>query len=929
MYSNAGTQGRSGGRLVGRDAEIEQLTALVTSALAGRSGAVVVRGEAGIGKSALLATVATVPGVVPLSVSCVEGEAELAFAALSGLLRPITHLISRLPAPQARALAVSLALAEPTPGEGAPSGIAIGMGTLGLLAEAAPVVVLVDDVQWMDEASATTLSFALRRLLAEGVAVVMGARSGVPCPVDLGGHPVVDLAGLADEPARELACRVRGTPVEESELERLMYHTGGNPLALIELSSSGIPVGGVGAAEPPLPPPRALITVYRRRLAPLPSATRSALLVCATSYTADAAEIEAALGQGSLNDLEPAEDADLVQLARGQVAFTHPLIRSAVYYEASPAQRRNAHALLARSLTDQGAVSADQRAWHLSAAALGADEEAASALARAGDRARMRGALGAARSAYLRAGELTHDAELRARRTVAAATSAHLAGSPETALTLLAQALEWTSDTQLTADIQHVRNQIQLTRIAPRQVFAQLTEAAATARDTAPATAANLLATAAAVGAIGGLVPQARTAADDGHALALATDGADTMATAVQRIHTLLLVDEIGTATALLDDCLEHLLTADPLVQGVELFGFGSMDLMWLDRHTCARRLLEHGLHRLRGAQASERLPTLISVLAELELRHGRWNAAYAAAAECVSLATELNQPLLVGYAASTLAQIEAAQGHRERCEQYATQALNLLEPAGSDLVTPYALLALAQLELALGEDARAADRLTSLHKRVSALGVRNPAVFPYAADRVEACLRINRPDRARAALADLAGSVTDAAPATVRASLARCQAMLAKDEDQAEEYFAIALDLHALCPDRYNTARTLLALGRRRRRARRRALAREQLEAALLLFRQLGATPWLHRTETELRAVGGRRTDNTKEHVELTAHELQVARLVAQGTTNQETADALCLSVKTIEYHLGNIYAKLGIRSRVELTRCFIDAEP
>ena len=929
MYNGGGAQDRCAGRLVGRHNEIEQLTALVTSALAGHSGAVVVRGDPGIGKSALLAMAATVPGLLPLSICCVEGEADLAFSALSGLLRPITHLISRLPAPQARALAVSLALAEPTPGEPAPSHIAIGMGTLGLLAEAAPVVVLVDDVQWMDEASATTLGFAIRRLVAEGVAVVVGARSGVPCPVDLDRHPVIELTGLDNEPARDLACRVRGTPVDERQLERLMHHTGGNPLALIELSSSGIPDGGVGAAEPPLPPPRALIAAYRRRLAPLPPATRSALLLCATSYTADAAEIETALERGTLADLEPAENAELVQLAHGRVRFTHPLIRSVVYHEASPAQRRNAHALMARSLPAQGAVFADQRAWHLAAAALGADEEAASALAQAGDRARKRGALGAARSAYLRAGELTHDAELRARRMMAAATSAHLAGSPETALTLLTQALERTRDAQLTAEIEQVRNQIQLTRIAPRHVFAQLTEAAAAARGTAPATAANLLATAAAVAAIGGLVPQARTAADDGHTLALATKGADTTATAIQRIHTLLLVGEIGAATALLDNRLEHLLTADPLVHGVELFGFGSMDLMWLDRHTCARRLLEHGMRRLRNAHALERLPTLTSVLAELELRQGHWNAAYATAAECVSRATELNQPLLVGYAAGTLAQIEAAQGHRVRCEQYATQALNLLEPAGSDLVTPYTYLALAQLELGLGEDARAADRLTALHRRVDAMGVRNPAVFPYAADLVEACIRINRPDRARAALTDLADRLDDAAPATARASLARCQATLAEDEDQAEEYFAAALDLHASCPDRYSTARTLLALGQRRRRARRRALARERLEAALLLFRQLGATPWIRRTETELRAVGGRRTPDTKEHIELTAQEIQVARLVAQGATNQETADALFLSVKTIEYHLGNIYTKLGIRSRVELTRRFIDTEP
>lgn len=694
----------------------------------------------------------------------------------------------------------------------------------------------------------------------------------------------------------------------------------------MELSRSGLSAFGPGQTELPLPLPQALAIAYRRRLAPLSAATRATLLVCASSYTGDLAEIAAAVGRAGLADLEPAESAELVAIGHGRVEFSHPLVRAAVYHSASPAQRRTAHALLARTQPGHGSSGMDQQAWHLAAAALGTDEDVAAALTEAAERACRRGALGTARSTYVRAAWLTPFPESRGRRLVAAATCAQLAGFPDQALPLLSQARSVTADPQLIGEIEQLHNQIRLTRAAPRLAFVQMTEDAARLRNEAPLAAAHLLATAAGVAAMGGTVAQALAAAEDGHSLACASTGSGTLATTALRIHTLLLAGQVQTASDLLDPALDQLLSSDPLVHGAEVFGYACLDLLWLGRYAPARRLVEHGLRCVRAANAVERLPVLTSVLADLEFRQGRWNAAYAAAAECMSLSEELGQPVLAGYAASTLAQIEAVQGQRQRCEEYAARALFLLESSGYDLVAPYAHLALAQLELTLGEYAVAAAQFTALSERTEELGVRNPAVFPMCADLVETCLRANRPQEARSALAALADRVDSSSPDTVRASLARCQGLLARDVEDAEEHFTAALALYgAHNPDPYGLARTRLAFGQRLRRARRRALAQTHLQAAGALFRQLGATPWVQHVERELRVAEGRRRQ-TDSHVELTVQEAQVARLVARGATNQETADALFLSSKTIEYHLGNIYSKLGLRSRVELARRLAD---
>lgn len=850
----------SAGRLVGRTDETRRIQELLAGAAAHRSGVLVVRGEPGIGKTALLEKARGLWSTRHLAFRCVESEAELAFAALGGLLRPLTPLVQRLPAPRARALAVSLALAHPDPGEPPPGRIAIGLGTLDLLTKAAPVLVLLDDVQWMDAASAAALSYAARQLPQEGIAVVIGVRTGTDCPMDLTGHPAVDLAPLGSESVRELAGLVRGRAVDADWAERLVRHTGGNPLAILELSRSGLPPDGASRTEAPLRLPQVLEAAFRQRLEPLSAPQRWALLVCAASYTADLAEITAALGPGGPAQLEGAESAGLIALTPHSVEFAHPVLRSVVYHQASAARRRAAHALLARALLERNSPSdAGQRAWHLADAALGTDEQVAQALADHAAQAQRRGGLADAHAAYLRAAGLTPDPAARGLRLLAAATCAQLAGRPDAALPLLSEARGLVVHPQAVGEIEQVHQQIRQIRATPHDVFVESREKAAALRATAPMEAANLLATAAGAGAMGGLVAQALAAAADGHRLARgAGEEAGTPATAVLRAHTLLLDGRTEPAAALLRGQLDRLLAVDPLVHGTEVFGFASMDLMWLDEHTAARRVIEHGLRHIRDAHALERVTVLTSVLADLEFRTGRWQEARAAAAECMAVADQLGQRAILGYSACTLAQLEAARGERRKCEDYAARALACLEPGGYGLVAPYARLALAQASLADGEYTEAATRFVALHERVDGLGVRNPAVYPLYADMVEAGLRAHRPDAFGAALVALSRCTGPSVPGAVRGALARCRGLLAKDADHALRHFSAALGLYERAADRYGLARTGLAMGQRLRRTPYRDQARRQLRAALALFRELAAAPWARRGEEELSTFDG-----------------------------------------------------------------------
>ena len=425
--------------LLGRDAECERIERLVARARDGESGVLVLRGEPGIGKTALLEHAAASAGAVTvLRVRGVESEVEVAFGGLHELLRPVLDERERLPPPQRVALERALGLVA---GAG-PEPQLVGAATLGLLAalaEERPVLVLADDVQWLDGASASALTFAARRLLADAVVVLLTVRAGEPSRIDAAGLDELELTGLAAEPARALLDAHAAHPVAGDTAGWLHEATGGNPLALVELAAEA-PRLRPGPVGDHIAVGHRIERALGRRLDRMSDEAARSLLAAAV---ADGDELEPVLGAaraagGSLAGLEEAEAAELIHLAAGRIAFRHPLVRSVVLARAAPAERRAAHREYAAALgAEAGGAVAERRAWHLAAGTLEPDEEVAAALAVAATAAGERGGFAAAAAAFEQAAGLSPEPARRAERLRRAADSAWLAGDGPRALALL------------------------------------------------------------------------------------------------------------------------------------------------------------------------------------------------------------------------------------------------------------------------------------------------------------------------------------------------------------------------------------------------------------------------------------------------------------------------------------------------------------
>jgi ATP/maltotriose-dependent transcriptional regulator MalT len=779
----------------------------------------------------------------------------------------------------------------------------------------------------MDEASAAALSFAVRRLQAERVAVLIAIRDNADEIFSRSSLPSLTIHGLQRDASVALLARASGSPVRSDIAERIYRDTAGNPLALLDNARHLGEVSPDTAEYEPLPIGPKLSAAYNRRLAKLAAPTRRALTLAAANYRQDSAVLTDALSRCNLDcsAIETAETAGILELNAGRCAFTHPLLRAAAYHGASGKERREAHRVLAACLAERDSpLDRDQHAWHLAAAVSGQDADAARALADFGSRARTRGALHAGSRAYERAATLATEPGARGYHLLDAAETAYLGGQGARALSLLRQASDVTEAPEVLAASVALRSQIELVRLPPRQVHQRLVHAAASIEVTNPTQAARLLVAAACAACMGGAIGEARTSAE--HAASLTRNGDVTIRqiVAVLRGHTMMLSGESAHAADLFRDCQPFLLEVEPLSLGVEVTSFAAMSMMWLGRHGDARAVLDRAIAQAREAAATERLPPLLSVLAETRMRTGHWNEAYALAEEASQVAVEIGQPALQAYALSTLARIEAAQGKSEACRGHAALILTLIEGQGADLVSPYAEPALALLDLGTGRAVEAAARLQELRDRMVALGLREPAVLRFHEDLVASSIAAGDSDQAADVLTDLEQQVKQAPSPWGRAACAHCRALLA-DQPAAHEAFAEAIELYVAAQDPFSRARVQLAYGRRLRRDRKRGDARRPLVAAFRVFERLYARPWMGMAEAELRAAGfDQLLRQKKESVELTTQEKQVATMVAHGRTNREVAAALFLSVKTVEYHLGHIYEKMHIRSRVALARQF-----
>jgi DNA-binding CsgD family transcriptional regulator len=905
--------------LLGREQERQEIDLALAGARSGASATLALIGEPGIGKTALLDYAAErAEGMRVLRARGIESEAQIPFASLLELLRPALGVLERIPSQQAIALEGALALRPAA----AQERFAIGAATLSLLAafaEESPVLVVVDDAHWLDGSSAQALLFAFRRLVADPIAVLIGVREDEPSLLDGADLATLRIGGLSSDDAAQLVAGLDPTAAQ-----RLHAATAGNPLALLELTSEaqGLILAPEGA---PVLVSARISSAFLRRVGALDDAARRALVLAATSDSGDLTMLQRAARHAeiSLSELASAEGAGLITLGAGTVEFRHPLARSAIYADATPAQRRDAHAALAAALPDR---DVDRRAWHLASAAAGVDDVASAALEQAGLRGRGRSAYAAATAAFERAGRLAADPERRARLLWQAAEAGWLAGLADRAVSLLEDARGSTGDPATEVRIDQLAGHIAARR-GPVMRGHEILTAAAERADPEPAVA--MLAEAASACFYAGRPHDMLAAAE--RARARLPEGASprTRFLAASAVGMARVVG--GDAAAGAESIHEAIGLAEASPQlrdDLELLPWLAVVPLFLREAAVGRSLLELAVTSARARAAVGALPFVLNHLARDQATTDRWAVAESTYQEAIDLARESGQRTELVFGLAGLAWLHGRRGRERECRAAAADTLELCSQLGTRLHEIWATAALGELELGLGDAARAAAHFEHQLALLAELAITDVDLSP-AAELVDAYVRLGRTADARRVASEFAAAAAAKGQPWSLALSSRCQGMLAADSDTAA-CFEQALTHHAQTPDEFEAARTRLAYGERLRRARNRVLAREQLRAAADTFERFDARPWAERARTELAATGEtlrRRDPSTID--ELTPQELQIALLLAGGKTTRETAAALFLSPKTIEYHLRHVYQKLDIHSREELAQAFARRGP
>jgi DNA-binding CsgD family transcriptional regulator len=905
--------------LLGREQERREMELALARARSGESSALALVGEPGIGKTALLEHAADhAAGMQVLRARGIESEAQIPFASLLELIRPALAELERIPEPQAIALEAALAL-RPAPVQ---ERFAVGAATLSLLAayaEHGPVAVLVDDAHWLDVPSAQALLFAFRRLVADPIAVLIAVREGEASLLDGADLPTLKVGGLTSDEAATLVGGL--APEVASWLHRA---TAGNPLALIELAPDAHDLAMEPEGAPVLVSAK-ISRAFVQRLGTLDEAARRALVLAAASDSRDLVTLERAAARLRIDvsALAAAEGAGLVTLRSGSVEFRHPLARLAIYADAPPGQRRGAHLALAASLPDR---DVDRRAWHLAAAAIGTDDAASAALEQAGVRSRGRSAYATATAAFDRAARLAADDERRAYLLREAAEAAWLAGLADRAVTLLDGARIATNDPAKLIDIDQLAGHI-ATRVGP--VMRGHAILVATAERADPERAVVMLAEAASACLYAGKPAEMLRVAE--RAQAVLPDNSSVRARFLAAIA-------VGTARILGGDAaagaeaVHEAITlaenAAELREDLQLIPWLAVGPLFLREISAGRPLLEHGLKTARDRAAVGALPFVLNLIARDQAATDRWAVAEATYQEAIELARESGQQADLAFGLAGLAWLQARHGRERDCRACAAEALRLCPQLGIRLFEIWAIAALGELEVGLGNAARAAEHFEQQQQLLHDLEITDADLSP-APELVDAYLRLGRNDVAQRTAAQFtAAAEAKGQPWSIARAL-RCRALLAEDAEMAS-LFEQALSLHAQTPDAFEAARTRLAYGERLRRARNRILAREQLRTAVDMFERLGANPWASRARVELAATGETRRQRDPDTIdELTPQELHIALLLADGKTTRETAAALFLSPKTIEYHLRHVYQKLGIRSRDGLAQALAAQAP
>jgi DNA-binding CsgD family transcriptional regulator/tetratricopeptide (TPR) repeat protein len=910
--------------LIGRQAELRGVVSVLERAAGDRAASLVVRGEPGIGKTALLraaASEAEVRGMQVVRARGVEAEADLPFAGLTGLLAPLLDLRQELTPAHVAALEGALALGPPS----AQPPFAVAAATAGLLALAAerqPVAVIVDDAHWIDEESLQAIVFAARRLGRDPIAFVVATR-----PV-AGGAPIaagldeLELSRLAVADAGALLDRVAPSPLGETVRSELTAAAAGNPLALVELPR-GLTADQLSGTRPlpdPIRPGASVEASFHAQLAAVPPATRLALTAIAAERDLDPGVLEAALdalGVGS-PDVAAAVAAGLVAEEAGTPELRHPLVRAAAYHGASPADRRRVHLALADAHAARGEHS--RAGWHRAAAATGPDPEVAALLDHAGDEARARGALSLAAQAAQRAAELTADPAERTRRLLTAVRDLARTAHPERAAELAAQATADCDDPLLRADLQRVRGEVLIRLGAFEPAVELLLSEADRVAPIDPVRAARMLLSASVRYRASGAYADMRAVAERARELAGEAQPDVALLADVVLAHVLVITGQRAAGDELIGR-REHDLATLPAGATPELLTSPAHASLWVERPDRSERIVDALIAAGRARSAPAELAFPLGIRTQLRFRQGRWREALADGGEAVELATDTGQLALVAFAGGALAEVEAATGREDDCRDHVERALAIADPTHSDAIGIYAHAALGLLELGLGRLDVAVEELSWCRAAAERMGMVEASVAHWAGSLVDGLGRTG----ARDALSALVGELDAVAAATGGRYAAGCAArgrgLLAGDDFAAPLASSIEQFEHAGLP--FEAARSQLALGELLRRARRRRDSRPPLVAAHAAFERLGARPWAERALAELQASGAAPAVAAPERVgELTAAELRVALLAAAGRTNPEIATELFVSRRTVEHQLSSVYRKLDLRTRAELPR-------
>jgi DNA-binding CsgD family transcriptional regulator/tetratricopeptide (TPR) repeat protein len=898
--------------LRGRDRERSALGELVEGARAGQGGALVVQGQPGAGKSALLADLTShTDQVTVLRTQGVESEAPLPFAALQRLLRPTLPHLERLPAPQSSALRAAFGESAESVGDRH----LVFLATLNLLSEAAqdqPVLVVVDDAHWLDDASAAALLFTARRLQGEAVALVFAMREEEGENLDVRDLPQLDIGGVDEAAAEEIIADQTGTAIAPEVRAELLEATAGNPLGLVELTGALSPaqLSGSEALPTRLPVTKGVEAAFLDRYRRLPAEAQTMLLVAAADdagRTSTIVRAAATLGADS-DALDAAESSGLLAVGENTLNLRHPLVRSAIYGAATSARRRQVHRALAEALA--GSPDDDRRAWHLAASVDEPDDEVVGALDLAAERARRRGGHEAAAAAWSRAAELTADSDARARRLFAAAESSLMAGRPAETDQLARAALVDATDPLLRADLLQLRGQVEWNTRSLDEGCRIVCQAAQTAAPHDPTRARVLAMLAASLAAFGARSADAPDPAGIVGPLAADASANEQVAASLLEGFSAVSAGDWPRATAALRRAWD--IGLEPGAPGL-LAPNLAIATMHLGEDERALHLHDLQLQHARDAGAVNMIEHALTRGVVFRIATGDWNRAASDAQEALLLDRNLGLAPLVGFPLAELALVAALRGDadapRYLAELEETHAQFPPRGVVAGLVT-----GLTHWAAARQVDVAPATSLSHLEQ------VTLPVLRGMSAiDRIETAVRAERRDLAEESVRELQAFAEGTGAAWANAATHHGLAVLGGPD--TEQHFDEALRWHAQSPRLPDRARTQLALGEHLRRSRRRTDARTPLRDALDTFVALGASFWAERARQELRASGEKaRRGPDVVASELTPAEAQVAGLVRQGLSNKDVAARLFISPRTVDFHLRNVYTKLGITSRTEL---------